>query len=565
MSAGIKSDMLPAFLWILHAEDDELRHIAEITRLDVHEGATNDFHPDGLFSTRIFGVVGSKARDESYGKINLGVRVFHPKVYRDLIGGRDLYKQILDGTTTAKFDETLGDFYRSVEEDAETGYSFFMENLSKLKLVKNNSPARNARIDFLEKWRHRWTMKNLVVMPAGLRDVEVGEDGRPTKNEINEIYWKILAISRMVTKTDDMNSPSYDSIRRSLGNQINELYSYLERIQGGKDGFLKDRWASRRVRESTRNVLTSMNTTGIHLDAPNVPSFDSSVLGTYQAAVSLAPLVIHWLRQTTLAKIMASGEGDVPLVNPKTLEMTWVKLTPYVRDKWTTEDGVRDLINGLIDVSARHRPVMIQGNYLALVYLKEGVFKIFDDISQLPAGFSKDDVHPITLIELIYLAGYSKWGNYYTDIVRYPITGDDSTYPSRLYVKSTSVGEIRRELDENWQPYEGDEYLAVEFPKFGLTTYHDSESPHPSRLVALGADFDGDTGTGTTVMIKESIEETRRYLKTRAAWVTPSGRPRASVTYDTADLVIRNLTGRFDHVRNAPTAAIQSALQPLAE
>ncbi|MNE74109.1 hypothetical protein D3C80_1701620 [compost metagenome] len=49
-------------------------------------------------------------------------------------------------------------------------------------------------------------------------------------------------------------------------------------------------------------------------------------------------------------------------------------------------------------------------------------------------------------------------------------------------------------------------------------------------------------------MMKESLEETERYLGTRAAWVTPSGAPRASVVYDTSELVIRNLTSRFNHV-----------------
>lgn len=548
--------MMPALLWILHAEDPDLKHIAQITRTDIFEGATTDFHDDGLFSTRIFGMVGSAERDQVYGKVDLVVRVLHPKIYRDLVGMRELYKNIVEGSRTAKFDVTTGDYYPSVEDDAETGYAFFMRNLDKMILKTNKSPARNERIKFLERWRHRWTMKNLIVMPAGLRDVEVGEDGRPTKHEINDIYWRILSATKTITVSRDMESPIYDAVRNLIGNWINQLYKYLEGVQGGKGGFLKDKWASRRVREGTRNVLTSMNTTGIHLDSPNVPSFDSSVLGVYQAAVSLAPLVIHWLRNGILAKVITSGEGDVPLIDPKTLKQKWVELPPYERDRWITEDGMRDVINNLTDVEARHRPVLIAGNYLGLVYLGEDSFKVFDDIGQLPPGFKAEDVHPITLIELIYLAGYNQWTKYYTDIVRYPITGDDSTYPSRIYVRSTSVGEVRYELDENWNLVKDPERLAVEFPKFGLTTYHDSESPHPSRLSGLGADFDGDTGSATSIMVKESIEETTKYLGTRAAWVKPSGQPRASVVYDTSELVIRNLTGRFKHVVDAPTADV---------
>lgn len=544
----MKPDMLPALLWILHVSDADLKHIAPITRLDMTEGATSDFHDDGLYSTRIFGMVGSTERDEVYGKIDLKVNVIHPKVYRDLVGMRELYKTILDGSRLAKFDELEGDFVPSMDEDAETGFSFFMRHLSKIQLKPNKSPARNERIKFLEKWRHRWLMKNLIVMPAGLRDVELGENGRTTKHEINEFYFKVIAIANTVTRSNDMESSAYDQARLSLTMNVNELYKYLERFQGGKDGFLKDKWASRRVHGGTRNVLTSMNTTGISLDSPNVPGFDSTVLGVYQTAVSLAPLVIHWLRTGFLSKVMAAGEGDVSLVDPKTLKRKWITLTSYDRDRWITEDGQRDVINHLIDIDARHRPIMINGCYLSLVYLGDDTFKVFDSIDELPTGFDKAKVHPMTLIELIYLCGYSKWSKYFTDIVRYPVTGDDSTYPSRIYVKSTSVGEVRWELDEHWKRQEGSEFMATEYPKLGMTTYHDSESPHPSRLSGLNADFDGDTGSATSVMTKEAIEETEAYLGTRAAWITPSGSPRASVVYDTSELVVRNLTSRFDHV-----------------
>lgn len=545
LPTAVNTNMLPVMLWILHAEPADLRHIPEITRLDIFDGASTDFHDDGLFSTRIFGMVGSKERDELYGKINLKVRVIHPKIYRELCALKELYRDILDGKRTAKF--INGDFFASIDDDASTGYSFFMQHLDKLAFVKNSSPARNSRIDFIERWRHRMTLKQFLVMPAGLRDVEAGDDGRVTKNEINDYYYRILASASTITESSDMESPAYDSVRRSIQANINEVYAYIENIISGKDGFFKDKFMSRRVREGTRNVLTSMNTSGQNLESPNVPSFDSTVLGVYQAASSLAPKVIHWMRVGTLEKLVG-GEGDVPLVDPKTWGTKWVTLDPYERDRWTTEDGLRGVIQSLVDVEARHRPVMIEGCYLALVYLGEGTFRIFHDISELPPEANKADVHPITLMELIYLAGYSKWAKHFTTITRYPIAGDDSTYPSRLYVRSTTVGEVRRELDSTWTPMDGDDYLAVEYPKPGLTTYHDSESPHPSRLAGLGADFDGDTGSATTLMLKDSLEEIEAYLGTRNAWVKPDGRVRASVSYDTSDLVVRNLTGRFNHV-----------------
>lgn len=51
-------------------------------------------------------------------------------------------------------------------------------------------------------------------------------------------------------------------------------------------------------------------------------------------------------------------------------------------------------------------------------------------------------------------------------------------------------------------------------------------------------------------LVDDTNEELDRFLRTRKAWVSPGGDLRASVSYDTIELIIRNLTGRFDHVRN---------------
>ena len=540
---------LPALIWILHSEPQDFAHLAPITRLDILDGATNNFHPEGMFSTAIFGMMGSAERDYTFAKIPLGVRVLHPKVYEELIGVKSLYGDILSGARSAKFDEVRKDFVPSIEEDAESGYSFFFRHMNKIEFVRNESLMRTDKIEFLERWRHRWTIINFPIMPAGMRDVEVGVDGRVVKHEINDLYYRVLAVSKSITPSRDMESPAYDHNRVSLQSAVYAVYDYLANLIGGKNGFQRDRWASSRVHEGTRNVLTSMNTTGAHLDSPNVPGYDCTVMGVHQTATSLAPLVIHWLRVGYLAKLMNAGEGDVPLIDKKTLRTTWVNLSPLERDKWTTEDGIRGIINSLVNIEARQRPVEIADHYLALVYLGEGTFKVFDTIDELPQGYDKANVHPMTLIEMLYLCGYNKWSKYFTDVVRYPIESENSTYPSRIYVRSTTVGEMRRELDHNWEPIEGNDGIANEFPKWGLSQFHDSLSPHASRLGGLGADFDGDTGSATSIMSDEALAETERYLGTREAWVMPSGRPRASFSYDTTDLTIRNLTGRFDHVK----------------
>lgn len=482
--------MLPTKLWILDVESQDLRNLTPVTSLDITDGATANLHDEGLFSTRIFGLVGTEARERNFSYIHIKVRVLHPKIYRDLMALKGIYKEILSGTTHAVFDKQQGDFIASTSDEAETGYSFFMRHFPDLQLRRTKSPARNDRVKFVEKWRHKATVENIVVIPAALRDLEYDlETGQTSKNEINDLYYRLLSISNTIVKTRDMESPVYDVARNALTLTFYELYKMIEGIISGKSGFMNDKWSGRRVFNGTRNVLSAQDPCGESLEAPNCPSFDSTVFGIYQVAVGLAPLTIHLIRNTYLSDVFGANELQVPLIDVKTLQREWVDLSPEARDIWTTKDGTRGLINSMVDLEARHRPILVDGRYLALVYVgPDMTFKVFYDIRELPPGFDRKHVHPISLIELVYLSGYRLWHKRFADVVRYPITGDESTYPSRIYVKTTSKGEVRRELDSRWLVDEDPEAVALEFPIRTLNTFMDSQAPHPTRLAGMGAD-----------------------------------------------------------------------------
>lgn len=74
----------------------------------------------------------------------------------------------------------------------------------------------------------------------------------------------------------------------------------------------------------------------------------------------------------------------------------------------------------------------------------------------------------------------------------------------------------------------------------------------------MNVSFDGDTGNFVGIQSKEANNEIGRYLSTREAWVKQDGSLRTPLDYDTIDLIVRNLTGRFDHVRNVKKGTIHS-------
>jgi hypothetical protein len=68
----------PFNLDLLIVKDEDVKHIRPVTVLDTMEGKTKNFHPDGLFSTEIFGKVGNEIRNRQFSFINLKATIFHP-------------------------------------------------------------------------------------------------------------------------------------------------------------------------------------------------------------------------------------------------------------------------------------------------------------------------------------------------------------------------------------------------------------------------------------------------------------------------------------------------------
>ena len=548
---------VPAKIWPMVLTKDTTRSMIPVTSLDIYDGASNEFHDEGLYSTRIFGRVGSDQRDEQFSYINLKVGILHPKIYRDLITLKGIYKEILSGRATAIFDPISKDFVADVSEKARTGYSFFISHFHELKLKVTASPTRMARVELVNKFRDIAITRIIPVIPAGMRDMEVNENGTTSKNEIHDLYYRALSISNTIPNTSDLESPALDIARNALTNTMCQIYDLIEGMIGGKNGFILDKWASRRVVYGTRNVLSVMDTSIANLADSNAPGFDATTLGLFQVIKGLTPITIHHLR-ARFAQSIDAGEGQVRLINKKTLKSEWVSLRPETRDMWTTKDGLSTIIDRYQLVGNRARPVEIDGFYLALIYKgPDATFKIFDSIDELPAGFNKSLVKPMTLAEMLYLCGYSHWNKYFVQICRYPITGMGSIYPSRVYVKTTIVGERRVELNDQWQPHEGEEYVALEFPLEGSNSYMDTQSPHSTKLVQLDADFDGDTGSATFVMSNEALAENEKRLSSKQTWIRTDGSLAASFDYDTIAYVLHNLTGRFNHGNNAPVRSIQ--------
>lgn len=252
------------------------------------------------------------------------------------------------------------------------------------------------------------------------------------------------------------------------------------------------------------------------------------------------------MKQSVIGEIFESMSNRVQLVNRKTLLREWVDVSVDAMDTWSTPQGLERVMNELKVIEKRSRAIEIAGHYLALVYLDDKAnYRIIRDISEVPEGFDRKWVRPITYAELIYLSGLNMWYKLRGFVTRYPVEQYNSSVPVSIYVKTTITGELRYPLGPDFRR-DPEGPIALEYPILEIgkvAQWHDSTSVSPSILVPLGADFDGDTVSVNIVYSNESLEEMNKFFKSRIAYLDANGGLAFSSTIHTVNLVLRYMTG----------------------
>lgn len=478
---------LPFNVELMDPSKQKLSRLRPVTVSDIYDGKTTNFHQDGLFSTATFGDVGSEDRNKRFSYIDMGTFVLHPTIYKELIKMKSLYRGILSGKSYAKWNAKDKDFERSNEAEGDTGYSFFMSKWNEIKFRKSSSDKRQLKIDLIDKNRDKALVRYLIVLPAGLRDLTIEENGQTTEDEINGMYRRVLGISNSIAHTVNYtNDPTQDTARWSMQLSFLEIYETIRAMLEGKKGFIQAKWSSRRVFNGTRNVISAMTYAAKSSTDESMPDINDTIVGLFQYMKGTLPVVLGKVKQSIIGEIFSSNETNVQLINPKTLKLEYVEVSNKNKDRWVTTEGLEKTIHHYGNVDMRHRPIMIEGKYIGLIYDDGKHFRVFRDIDTLPEWADKKNVRPITWTEYFYSICYEDSKEVVGLVTRYPITGIGSIYPTNIYLKTTVNGKRLIPLNHEWQP-DDDRMVAVEFPIEG-ETFIQSMAVNQSRLAGLGGD-----------------------------------------------------------------------------
>lgn len=539
----MKRSTVPFNIEILHLTKDRLEGLKPVRSLEIFEnGSASNFHEDGLFSSSIFGKVGDRRRNQRFSYIDIKTTVFHPAILNALTDMKKLYAGIVDGTEYAIWNDEINDFERSDVIAGKTGFHYFVQHWRKIKFEHSKSTKRSQSILMVAKYADIALTDKIVVIPAGLRDIELGDDGRVEEDEINGLYRRLLSISNTVADSAVKNNPEIlNPARYQLQRTFNEIYEMLRGLLAGKKKLVLGKWASRSIMNGTRNVITAMDTSVSYLGAVGEVSFNDTLIGLFQLMKAVLPKALYFLKTGWLSKVFIAANQPAVLVNKKTLKREEVMLKPHFFERYMTDEGLEKVISAFSSEVLRDQPIEISGYYVGLVYKgPDGTFKILHDIDEVPSSRNKEDVKPMTFCELMYLAGYREWNKFPLFATRYPIAGVGSIYPSMAKVKTTIKTEKRVELGDGWEPMD-ETYTAYEYPT--QAPYFNSMSPHSSHLGRAAADFDGDMMSGNAVVTDEATKELNDFFKKRSSYIGVDGQFTYSINVSTVALAMFNMTG----------------------
>ena len=510
----------PFNLDLLVLNRSQTKLMTPVTKLNIFEPSSSNFDPNGLFSTEIFGPVGSEERNTTYSYVNLRAGVLHPLVYRHIITTKLFYKDVIAGKKYAVYDEELKDLVPSIEEEGRTGYNFFIETLEKIELSDNDSDLRMFKIFMIANFaKPDFLLKDFLIIPAGLRDYTINANGQPEEDDINDLYRKLIILSNSlsnITLNKDTVA-TIDSVRFRMQEAVLEIYEYIMSLIDGKRKFIQAKWGSRGIMFGTRNVITPSLANISDLDSSMNISIEHTTIGLFQYARSITPITMNRLHSVFISKIFSPDTSNAMLVNPKTLRTELSAVNIKARDLWLTTDGLDELLGTMGQDELRSEPIMVGDKYLLLVHDNGNTITPVFNTDMMPEEFKENNLRPITYYELLYMALIDTFGKYRCLITRYPVINLGGIYPGKIYVKTTNnPRKVKVKLGMI-------EHECIDYPNF-KESYYNSLSPHYAFLDSLGGDYDGDKVSFTAVIVEDSIKEIDKLMSRKEFYLSPDNK-----------------------------------------
>ena len=511
---------------------------------------------DGLLSQTLFGITKAE-RSGIYGCVDLGGKFMHPLVYKTLIKLNGKIEEVVNGTDYFSIDKS-GDLV--VDPDGDTGIDWLRKNFDQIKFKKNDSPARNSRIDFINKYKDMMWISKYVIIPPYYRDVESKDNGLGV-GEINKLYSSLIIASKAVKETTSYGLTLSDTTKARVQNILLQIFDWFGNgtvingqetpaILPGKLGLIRHGLMAKTVDYSVRLVMSAPDVAVEDIDDFMV-DMDHAGLPLSAALCNFKPFVMFWLRR--FFENQFAGRLEYPIAINDTDTIT-VPLLDYQIAFSDTElnKQIDRFINGYanrfipielpVDKAAFAEKVKnkelktIDGRTLSSVKEIEHFFVSLTGF-KLKTGeaYKKDNTYlpeqrlnrPLTWCDIFYMAATDVSADKMVLVTRFPIDSYLNQYPTKVNIKSTVKTEpmvIKLGFDDNekfykWYPMIREEDMYTNTSPL----FEDTLSISNGLIAAMGMDYDGDTATVKPLYTIEANQECEKISKSKVQIIGMDG------------------------------------------
>ena len=511
---------------------------------------------DGLLSNEIFGIT-KDDRTTIFAYIDLAGEYFlHPLAYKIWSRLDSNVKLCVYEMDTFVYDPEKGKL--KSDPKGETGLKFLMKLIKTVDFKKTGSSKREVKINFLEKYREKLFMKDVVVIPAGMRDVNTEADGKVGVGEINKLYNAVVRDAKALQESDDYGLSLNGTLRGRIQDNIVKIYNWFifgrDPLTGAdaqasglsrKLGLIRRAGMKKSFDWGSRLVICTQNLRKEKLSDLDV-DLDSIGLPLAAVCANLFPYMLYWIRNWFSNRL--SDVQTLTVYNTKTKKLEQTKIdswqTVYSDERIKKEIGrfMHGMSNRFVPIEA---PIMnpTKGTNYYLQF--KGYNVPNEDIAKklINDQMSKESFHlnsrPLTWCDLIYMAAMEVTKDKMTLITRFPMDSYYNQFPAKIKVIST----IETEPILVWNTF------YKKYPKITLADINQNSSnhfvdvalPNNVRLGSIGGDFDGDTVSSKVPYSIEANDELYKAINAKIHYIGFGGINKMETSHEGAQ-AIYNIT-----------------------
>ena len=484
--------------------------------------------PDGLLSNEIFGIT-MYDRSNTFAYIDLEEYFIHPELYK--IWSKIDKKIIACVHETKNF--SINEQGVLMEDPmGETGIKFLMKNFDRINIARTSSIKRDMNVDFINacKIDKGAFIRKMVVIPAGLRDVDTSKGGKVSIGEINELYRNLILAVRALKESSGYGLDMVGATRGRIQESIVKIFDYFgsgTTINGnvtgpqipGKFGVLRRAVMSKTTDYASRLVMSA-------------PELKVDKLEDLEADLDYASIPLHSIISNfTPFMIFAckryfenafSGNKGIEWEDPKTHELKMVYPKSY-QTQFSEDRIKKEMDRFRHGYSNRLIPITMETTEGETITLRFKGFQTTMEQYRSGVGNMKMMERDFTWCDLFYICAVEVTRNRKTLICRYPIDSIYNQFPINIHVAST----IKTE------PMVVDGVFYKNYPSFtqkdiGKNTsnmFVDSVNLCNLYLNGMGADYDGDTCTIKPIYTDEANAELDKVMHANFNMIDMGGKP----------------------------------------